>query len=80
MSIRNPPIDPAAVCLRIKTLIAFKEITVAEAAAQCGLKVPTLEGILRGSNMPNSMTLACLSRGLEVSADWLLFGEAPHAR
>jgi transcriptional regulator with XRE-family HTH domain len=44
--------------------------------ASCGLKQPTLEHILSGKSLPNAASLACLCRGLDVSADWILFGEA----
>lgn len=69
----NPPIDPAAVCLRIRTLVEFNG-TVAEVAETCGIKLPTLETVIYGKGLPGAMTLACLSRGLQVSTDWLLFG------
>lgn len=70
----TPKFDPAAVILRIK--VAVERVgTVPEAARACDLKQPTLEGILRGSSLPNSTTLVALCTGLEVSADWLLFGE-----
>ena len=70
----TPKFDPAAVILRIKTAVE-RVGTVPEAADACDLRRPTLEGILRGSSLPNSTTLAALCHGLDVSADWLLFGE-----
>lgn len=70
----TPKFDPAAVILRIK-VAAERVGSVPEAAKACDLKQPTLEGILRGNSLPNSTTLVALCHGLDVSADWLLFGE-----
>ena len=75
MTMSVPPFDPAAVCLRIRSLVEFNG-TVVEVANTCGIKVPTLETVIYGKGLPGAMTLACLSRGLQVSVDWLLFGEA----
>lgn len=70
----TPPIDPAAVVLRIRTLVD-EAGPVAEVARQCGIKLPTLEGILYGKALPGSVTLAQLARGLDVDAHWILFGK-----
>lgn len=69
----TPKFDPAAVILRISVAVECVG-TVAEAAEACDLKQPTLESILRGKNLPNATTLVALCHGLNVSADWLLFG------
>ena len=70
----TPRFDPQAVILRIRSAVE-RQGTVPDVAAACGLKEPTLASILRGQSLPNSTTLVCLCTGLEVSADWLLFGE-----
>jgi len=70
----TPKFDPAAVTLRIK--VAVERVgTVPDAAAACDVKQATLEGLMRASSLPNCTTLAALCHGLDVSADWLLFGE-----
>lgn len=70
----TPPFDPHAVILRLRTAVEI-EGTVTEVAAKCGLKLPTLESLMRGNSLPNSTTLACLCHGLDISADWVLFGK-----
>lgn len=70
----TPPIDPQAVYLRIRALVELHG-TVPNVAQACGLKQPTLETYLRGHSLPGALALACLCRGLGVSADFLLFGE-----
>lgn len=68
-----PPIDPAAVHLRIREIVDLNG-GPAEVAKACGLKLPTLEVWTSGRGLPNSLGLAHLCAGLRVSADWLLFG------
>lgn len=70
----TPPFDPHAVILRLRTVVEMQG-SVPEVAKKCGLKLPTLEGLMRGDGLPNSTTLAHLCHGLEISADWLLFGQ-----
>lgn len=68
------PVDPAAVALRIRSVVELRG-TLGEAARLSGIPKPTLEGYVQGKNLPGSFALACLCRGLNVSADWILFGE-----
>lgn len=75
----TPPIDPQAVTLRIRELVAMRG-GVTEAARLSGVFKPTLEPILAGKNMPGAMTLAQLSVGLKVSIDWILFGKSSAER
>jgi transcriptional regulator with XRE-family HTH domain len=70
----TPPFDPQAVVLRIRTVVEMHG-SIPQVVASCGLKQPTLEHILSGKSLPNAASLACLCRGLDVSADWILFGE-----
>ena len=70
----TPPIDPAAIALRVRSLVELHG-TVKHVAEHCGVPLPTMETVLRGMNLPGAMTIACLCKGLGVSADWLLFGE-----
>lgn len=70
----TPPIDPAAVQLRIRSLVALHGSSQ-EVVRMCGIGKNTLDAILLGKCLPNSMTLAHLCKGLKVSADWILFGE-----
>ena len=69
----TPKFDPAAVILRIK-VAAERVGTIPEAARACDLKQATLDSILSGKNLPNTATMVALCTGLDVSADWLLFG------
>lgn len=68
------PIDAQAVFLRIRSLVEMHggQAAVAQIA---GLPLPTMETYMRGKNLPGTMALAQLSRALQVSADFLLFGE-----
>lgn len=68
-----PPIDPAAVNLRIRSIVAEFD-TIAAAAKACDMLPAALEGYVSGRNLPGSMALARLCVGLGISADWLLFG------
>ena len=72
----TPPVDPNAIALRIKALVDLCG-TVPHTAKTCGLAQPTLEAVIAGKTLPSAMTIACLCKGLDVSADWLLFGEVP---
>lgn len=71
----TPPIDPAAVVLRIRTIVD-EAGTIPEVCQLCGVKQPTLESILYGKTLPGSVTLAQIARGLKVDAHWILFGKA----
>lgn len=70
----TPPFDPHAVILRLRTVVEMQG-SVPEVAKKCGLKQPTLDGLMRGDGLPNSTTLAHLCHGMDISADWLLFGK-----
>ena len=74
MSQRVHPIDPQAVYLRIRSLIEMHGgvSTVSETA---GMPKPTLETYMQGKNLPGAMALAQLSRAMNISVDFLLFGE-----
>ena len=72
---KNPPIDPDAVLLRIRSIVDLHG-SIPQAAELCGLKTPTLETYMRKQSLPGSLALACICKGLGVSADWVLFGEA----
>jgi transcriptional regulator with XRE-family HTH domain len=71
----TPPIDPQAVHLRIRSLVEMNG-TVAAVAQACKMKQPTLETYMRGHSLPGALAIACLCKGLGVSADWILFGES----
>jgi len=43
-------------------------------AHRCNLPFPTFEGYLYGQNTPTAGKFAQLCAGLNISADWLLFG------
>ena len=71
----TPVIDPQAVCLRIRELVALRG-GITDVARTCGIAKPTLETICAGKNMPAALSLASLSVGLRVSTDWMLFGRS----
>lgn len=71
----TPPIDPAAVALRIRSLCDLHG-GLTGLARKCSIAVPTLEGVLSGKSLPSVMTLASVCKGSGCSADWILFGEA----
>jgi len=75
----TPAVDPQAMILRIRELVVLRGGAKAVAAA-CDIAGPTLETYLRGKNLPGSLALAQLSRGLQVSSDWLLFGRSSAER
>lgn len=67
------PVDPHAISLRIKALIDMHG-SIPKVARLCGIPQPTLESYVRHGNMPGAITLGLLCTGLDVSADWVLFG------
>lgn len=46
----------------------------ADLAAMCGMPLPTFEAYLYTETLPGTRALFNLAQGLNVSADWLLFG------
>lgn len=72
----TPPIDPAAINLRIRALVDLHG-SIPAVAKLSGIAQSTLEPVLAGKVLPSLMTLVCLCKGLSVSADWLLFGAVP---
>lgn len=69
----TPPVDPAAIALRLKSLIDLHGGPT-EVARKCGLNASTVDSYFRGSSLPGALATACLCDALETSADWLLFG------
>ena len=69
----TPPLDPHAVLIRPQGLIDLHG-SATEMALKCGLSKNTVSEPMRGRALPNAMTPAHLCKGLDVSADWLLFG------
>jgi transcriptional regulator with XRE-family HTH domain len=70
----QPALDPVHLVTRLRAVCELHG-GPAEVARLCGLKLPSLESYLSGKCLPGSMALAAISRGLGVSADWLLFGD-----
>lgn len=68
------PHEPRGIDSRIRTMLQIHNLTVAKAAERCRLPLPTFETYLYGKNIPGAAGVLCLSRGLGVSADWLLSG------
>lgn len=66
--------DPEGVVLRLREMIELHGGTAAAATAT-GVPVKRLNHYTQGEALPGLLTIACICRGLGVSADWLLFGE-----
>ena len=67
-------IDPCAVTARLQQLSDLNGGPAA-VARKCAIHVPTLECWLSGRTLPGCRSLATLSKGLNVSIDWIVFGE-----
>lgn len=72
---KYPELDAPAFAHRLRATRLKSGLTVPDAAAMCGLPVPTLEAFLYRQQMPSAPSLFKLVTGLGVSADWLLFGD-----
>ncbi len=70
----KPAFDPTGFADRLRRAIERRG-TIAAAARACDMPKPTLEGYLYRVNLPTARALAQLALGLQVSVDWLLFGE-----
>ena len=68
------PCNPEGVALRLREMIIAKGGPAA-VAAESGLPVKSVNHYAQGENLPGALSIACLCRALNVSADWLLFGE-----
>lgn len=71
---RDPAINKGIFALRLGRVVE-KHGSVRAVAQAAGLPKPTVEGWLYGYSLPNTIALARLCAGCNVSADWLLFGE-----
>ncbi|NTT86903.1 helix-turn-helix domain-containing protein [Tabrizicola fusiformis] len=76
MNLQRPAPTAGAVGRRIRIQIERYGLTVARAARECDMSVPSLETYLYGKSLPGAFALANLANGLRCSADWLLFGDA----
>ncbi len=70
----TPPVDPAAIALRLRSLFDLHGGPT-EVARKCGINASTADSYFRGTSLPGALALTCLCIGLDVSSDWLLFGE-----
>jgi len=68
--------DSGVFSTRLRALVAAKEETYEVLAARCAMPKASFESYLYHQNLPSARQLAKLSYGLNVSADWLLFGDA----
>ena len=71
----NYTIDPVAIGARIKAACILQGITSKD--LQQALKLASVQAVYRwytGDNVPTVDNLACLSRYLHVSLDYLIFG------
>lgn len=60
---------------RLELTIAKRNISCKKLADRVGIRRGTLYGYVHGDFMPNTVIFARLCKELNVSADWLLFGE-----
>lgn len=70
----TPPTDPAAIGLRLKSLIDLHGGPT-EVARKSGLNASTVDAYCRFQSLPGALAIACICDALETSADWLLFGK-----
>lgn len=70
----TPPVDPAQIVLRLKSAVELHG-GVTKVARASGMNASTLDTYVRGATLPGALAITCLCRALEISADWLLFGE-----
>jgi DNA-binding phage protein len=70
----TPPVDPAAIVLRLKSAVDLHG-GVTAVAKSAGINASTLDSYVRGSSLPGALAITCLCHALDVSADWLLFGQ-----
>ncbi len=66
--------DQTAFSVRLAQAIEEKGDTVARAALRCAMPQATLETYLYRKALPGTKALFQIAQGLNVSADWLLFG------
>ena len=71
---RSAVIDPVDFSLRLAVLVADFG-GPGKAAVACGMPETTLGAYLYQQNLPGTRALAKLARGLDVSLDYLVFGE-----
>lgn len=70
------PISKSEVAMRIKQLVEGAG-GPKRASELTGLPVGTINNAIRGVNLPGSETLAQISKGLQRSLDWIMFGKEP---
>lgn len=68
------PCNPEGVALRLRELITLHGGPNV-VAPLVGIPAKSLSHYMLGENLPGVLSLACICGGLDVSADWLLFGE-----
>lgn len=66
--------DEAAFARRLQSAITLRGLTMPRAAQACGMPLPSLESYVYRQNLPGTRALFQIAQGLDVSADWLLFG------
>lgn len=66
--------DPVGFQLRLTGICDGLGKSKRDLAAMCGMPVPTFEAYLYTDTLPGARALFNLAQGLNVSADWLLFG------
>lgn len=75
MSLHIPPCDPQAIFLRIRSAVELHGGPTV-IAALANMPKPTLDTYMAGKNLPGTLALAQLSHAMNISVDWILFGEA----
>ena len=59
---------------RLKQAIKAKGYTALKAAKKSGLSISTLRNWIYGKSEPTLFGLMCISKALDVSIDWLVWG------
>ena len=68
------PCNPEGVTLRLREIITLHG-GPAVVSPLVAIPAKSLSHYMLGQNLPGALSLACICRGLNISADWLLFGE-----
>lgn len=73
------PVDLKAMGARLREAREAKGMTQAELARAIGVETPSYWRYESGGQQPGGESLAALCRTLGVTAEWVMFGEAPES-
>lgn len=73
------PVDLKAMGARLREAREAKRMTQAEVARAIGVETPSYWRYESGGQQPGGESVALLCKTLGVTAEWIMFGEAPQA-